>query len=298
MRQIVIGTRGSRLALKQTEMVESEIRQKLSDCISDIDVQIIKTRGDRFLDMSLTSQLEKGLFTREIEDALLNKSIDMAIHSLKDLPIECAPGTTVGAYLSRAQTPDVVIGTKTLDELPDGAIVGTSSKRRSYQLRIHYPHLNFREIRGNVETRIAKLDAGAYDAIIMAQAGIDRLGLENRVVQIIPENIVVPAPGQAAIAIHVRADDKELLEILQRINDAQTQFEVEWERNLLQSLGGGCAIPLGCVCHKKGVENQLLAFYSTENGDQYTYIDTTFADSESDAVLQKTKDQFEQIKSL
>lgn len=295
MKRLVIGTRGSKLALRQTEMVAAEISKKLADQIEGVDIEIIKTRGDRFLDLSLTSQPDKGLFTREIEEKLLDGSIDLAVHSLKDLPIECQKGTRIGAYLQRAATSDVVIGKLPLEQLEHGDFVGTSSKRRAFQLQIHYPHLQFKEIRGNVETRIAKLDAGEYDAIIMAEAGIRRLGLENRIVETLSERLVVPAPGQGAIAIHIRENDEDLHRLLQKINDPKTQFEVEWERSLLGSLGGGCAMPLGCVCHKSDSQYRALAFFSSEKGDQHVYVDTSFEKQDAQKELQNTVEQLKKI---
>ncbi len=295
MRKFVIGTRGSKLALRQTEMVAEALAAVLPHGANDIAVEIIKTRGDKFLELSLTSQPDKGLFTREIEAKLLDGSIDMAVHSLKDLPVECVTGTTIGAYLPRAHTADVLIGKCNLNELPHGAVIGTSSRRRMYQLRMRYPHLQFKEIRGNVETRIAKTDAGEYDAIIMAQAGMERLGLGHRIREIIAEEVVVPAPGQAAIAIHVRQDDTELLNLLQDIDHADTRYEVELERELLQSLGGGCAMPFGCVCHRKNATNHLLAFFANEDGTLHTSINTNFEDADRESAVQAMISQLKTI---
>ncbi len=278
MRKIIIGTRGSQLALRQTEMVAKLIVEKLSHEISEVQIEIIKTKGDKFLDLSLTSQPDKGLFTKEIEERLLAGEIDLAVHSLKDLPVQCTEGTVIGAYLPRAATADVVIGKKKLADLPYGAVVGTCSKRRTYQLQLHYPHLYFREIRGNVETRIRKVEEGLYDAIIMARAGIDRLGLTDSVVETLSEDIVVPAPGQAAIAVHVRDTDTTLKDLLLQIDHTPTRFEVEHERMLLGALGGGCAQPLGCVCHRGMYEHELRAFFSTEDATKHIYVHKTFTD--------------------
>lgn len=263
MRTWVIGTRGSQLALAQTNLLCEALKQAHPDL--SVRIEIIKTKGDKFLELSLTNQPDKGLFTREIEQRLLDKTIDIAVHSLKDLPVVCVPGTMIGAYMKRAATEDVLIGSCGLDQLPPGAVVGTSSKRRAFQLLEAYPHLQVKEIRGNVETRIAKMRSGQYDAILMARAGLERLNLTHEITEIIPEEVIVPAPGQAAIAIHIRQDEPELLELLRAVDDKNTRFEVEFERDVLHLLGGGCAMPLGCVCHKKDEGFEAKAYYAKDD---------------------------------
>lgn len=285
MRKLIVGTRGSKLALAQTEL----LCQALSNIMPEIELEtkIIKTRGDRFLELSLSNQPDKGLFTREIEAQLLDGAIDMAVHSLKDLPVACVPGTMIGAYLERAKTEDVLIGKQTLEELPEGAVIGTSSKRRAFQLSEKYPHFIIKEIRGNVETRIAKMEAGEYDAILMARAGMERLGLTGKIKQIIPVSLIVPAPGQAAIAIHIRNNDSELQMLLEKIDHKTTRYEVEFERELLQSLGGGCAMPLGCVCRHTGEKNEVEVYYASEDASRSVYHKVKFDDSEREAAMKK-----------
>lgn len=277
MSKIVIGTRGSKLALYQADQVARALSAILPEGEEGIEVKIIRTRGDKFLELSLTNQPDKGLFTREIEQQLREGTIDMAVHSLKDLPVDDAPGLAVGAYLPRAETADVVIGRQPLSALPPHSVVGTSSRRRAFQLRLQYPDLQFRDIRGNVETRIAKTDAGEYDAIVMAKAGIVRLGLEERIVETLSESVVVPAPGQAAIAVQVRNDDEKMSRLMQQIDHSATRLEVETERRLLKSLGGGCALPFGCVCKLQGERIRLKAFFADDQGLRHCFTDTSFA---------------------
>lgn len=265
MKKIVIGTRGSRLALVQTYMVRDALLKH--DPSLEIEVRVIKTKGDRFLQLALDASGDKGLFTKELEQELLEGSIDMAVHSLKDLPVEPVAGTCVAALLPRECTCDVLLGRR-LEELGPGAIVGTSSRRRAYQLRQHHPQLDIRPIRGNVETRIAKMRSGDYDAIVMAYAGLKRLGLEHEIAQVLPIEVMVPAPGQGAIAVHTRAEDEALIRLLSKIHHHQTALEVETERRLLSSLGGGCALPLGCLCQIEGSQARLEVFYAREDGSE------------------------------
>lgn len=269
MKRIIIGTRGSCLALYQTELVKTAL-ERLDSSLS-VEVRIIKTKGDKFLQLALDASGDKGLFTRELEHELLTGGIDLAVHSLKDLPVDMVAGTKIGAILPREATEDVLLGAYTLDTLPTGAIVGTSSRRRVEQLRRYRSDLQFHPIRGNVETRIAKMKSGEYHAIVMALAGIRRLGLEEEVSQVLDEEIVVPAPGQAAIAVHQRADRDDLGELLAQINCTRTESEVNLERSLLKRLGGGCALPLGAVCHLGEETSTLSAFYASPDAQKHLY---------------------------
>lgn len=292
-RKFIIGTRGSRLALAQTRLLKERFLALYPEI--ELEERIIKTKGDRFLNLSLSNQLEKGLFTKEIEEQLLSGEIDMAVHSLKDLPVVSTIGTTIAAYLKRAHTEDLWLGNKPLAELPRGAVIGTSSRRRAYQILEHYPELEIKEIRGNVETRIAKLEAGEYDAILMARAGLDRLGINYREEQIIPEELIVPAPGQAAIAVHVREDDAELMALLAQIDDQATRTEVNFEREVLHALGGGCAMPLGCVCHKRGESYQVKVYYAREDASASIYKEDAFTQENRDEVLERLVGELKDI---
>lgn len=282
--KIIIGTRGSKLALVQTHTVRDALLELYPDL--EIEVKVIKTKGDRFLQLALDASGDKGLFTKELEAELLSSSIDLAVHSLKDLPVEPVAGTCIAAILPRERTEDVLLGDYTLDTLPEHAVVGTSSRRRGYQLRKLYPQLNIRPIRGNVETRIAKMKAGEYNAIVMAHAGLLRLDLQNEISQVINEEIIVPAPGQAAIAVHTRTDDTSLHKLLAPLHHPQTALEVGIERRLLSSLGGGCALPLGCVCHIEADQAHLKAFYANESGERNLYLERHFSIADTDEVIE------------
>lgn len=293
MKKIVIGTRGSRLALYQTELVRSSINAVAPEL--EVEVRIIKTKGDKFLQLALDASGDKGLFTRELEQELLSGGIDLAVHSLKDLPVELVAGTCLGAILPREITADALLGAYTLTTLPEGAIVGTSSRRRVEQLRLHRPDLQFRPIRGNVETRIAKLKSGEYDAIVMAVAGLRRLALEGEISQVIDEEIIVPAPGQAAIAVHQRADRADLSDLLQKIHCPRTAREVTLERNILSRLGGGCALPLGAVCHIDGAKYHLRTFYASSDNSQYLRQALSFDESEAEQQLAQIVEELKQL---
>lgn len=282
-RKIIIGTRGSKLALVQTHTVRDALLELYPDL--EVEVKIIKTKGDRFLQLALDASGDKGLFTKELETELLKGTIDLAVHSLKDLPVDPVAGTCIAAILPRERTEDVLLGKYTLETLPEQAVVGTSSRRRAYQLRKLYPQLDIRPIRGNVETRIAKMKAGEYDAIVMAHAGLLRLGLQEEISQVVDEQTIVPAPGQAAIAIHTRTEDTELHRLLGSLHHPQTALEVGAERKLLSSLGGGCALPLGCVCHIEGQEALLKVFYAREDGGRDLYLERCCSIYDIDAVI-------------
>ncbi len=259
-KKMIIGTRGSALALYQAE----EVRRLLLEAHQELEVElkVIKTKGDKFLQMSLDASGDKGLFTKEIERELLEGNIDIAVHSLKDLPVEPAPQTKLGAILPREQANDVLLGDYTLATLPKGAIVGTSSPRRAEQLKRLRQDLDIRPIRGNVQTRIAKMKAGEYDAIVMAYAGLKRLGLEAEVSQVFTTEEIVPAAGQAAIAVQMRADDEQVETLLAPIHCENTAFEVNTERAVLSHLGGGCAMPFGCRCELLDLDMiSLTAYY-------------------------------------
>lgn len=246
MNKLIIGTRGSNLALAQAR----EVQQKLQNIHPQLEVElkIIKTKGDKRLDLSLDASGDKGLFTRELELALERGEIDCAVHSLKDLPIEATEGTYISCVLPRVNPADVLLGKYSFDKLPHGAVVGTSSPRRAAQLLEQRPDLNIKEIRGNVETRIAKLESGEYDALVMAHAGLERLGLEHQISYVFTFHEMVPAPGQGAIAVQQLTSRPDIATYLEPIHCPHTARCTEIERHILQRLGGGCAMPVGCVC--------------------------------------------------
>jgi hydroxymethylbilane synthase len=240
-----LGTRGSALARWQTDHVASLLRDAHPNVRTAI--EIISTRGDQVLDKPLTLIGGKGLFTAELEAALREHRIDFAVHSLKDLPTEQPPGLAVGGVPARGNVADVLVSRSgsTLDTLPHGATIGTSSRRRATQLKAFRPDLQTLDIRGNVGTRINKaLDPdGPYDAIVLAYAGVVRLGQADVVSQILPLEVMLPAPGQGALGIQSRAED-DAFKLLQPITDMHTLLAVTAEREFLAGLGGGCAVPI------------------------------------------------------
>uniref|UniRef100_A0A7C1FMT1 Porphobilinogen deaminase n=1 Tax=Caldilinea aerophila TaxID=133453 RepID=A0A7C1FMT1_9CHLR len=240
-----LGTRGSTLARWQTDHVAGLLAKAWPHL--HIHVKVLHTQGDRVLDRPLPLIGGKGLFTAELEDALHSGAIDLAVHSLKDLPIELTSGLTIGAIPTRGAVHDVVISRSghPLARLPAGATVGTSSRRRSAQLLRACPHLRTIDIRGNVDTRIRKtLDpAGPYDAIVLAAAGVERLGRSDAVTEALPLEIMLPAPGQGALAVQCR-DDAAVLHLLAPLEDPVTRVAVTAERAFLRHIGGGCAVPV------------------------------------------------------
>lgn len=245
--KMVIGTRGSVLALRQAEIVSGRLRAVRAGI--DFDILKIKTKGDKILDVSLSKIGGKGLFTKEIENALLDGSADIAVHSLKDLPTEMPEGLTLGAVLVRDNPLDTLIsrGGETVDTLPKGAIIGTSSLRRKSQLAKFRGDLAFKDLRGNLDTRLRKLSEGEFDAIVLSTAGLDRLGITDVHRSHIPPSVSLPAVGQGTIAIQCREGDADALELLRAVDHAETRVAVEAERALMSELEGGCQVPIGAL---------------------------------------------------
>ncbi|RXT14700.1 hydroxymethylbilane synthase [Ammoniphilus sp. CFH 90114] len=245
MRKIIVGSRQSALALTQTKWV---IRQlEALGLPFEFEIKKIVTKGDQIVDVTLSKVGGKGLFVKEIEQALLDGDIDMAVHSMKDMPALLPEGLTIGAVPARVDVRDVLISKdgKTLDELPHGATVGTSSLRRSAQLLAHRGDLNIKWIRGNIDTRIRKLNEEDYDAIVLAAAGLERMEWKGKVTQFLPVEISLPAVGQGALSIECRESDTELLELLAKFNHHETEQAVRAERAFLNTLEGGCQVPIG-----------------------------------------------------
>ncbi len=243
-KKVVIGSRGSQLALWQARHVAARL-EALGVAVR---IEIIKTTGDKITDVALAkvgaASGLKGVFTKEIEEALLDGRIDLAVHSLKDLPTELPQGLALGCVPEREDPRDALVGRR-LDELEPGDRVGTSSLRRAAQLRALRPGLEIQDIRGNVETRLHKLDAGGYDAILLACAGLRRLELANHITEALAPDVMAPAIGQGALGIEIREDDTDTAELLRHIEHRETRLAVEAERALLDALGGGCQAPLG-----------------------------------------------------
>ncbi len=243
MRKIRIGTRASRLALWQAEFVAAELKKFFPTL--EIELVKVKTTGDKILDAPLAKIGGKGLFTKELELQMAAGAVDLAVHSLKDVPTELPTGFKIAAITERAQPFDAFVSDKfpTFDALPKNSVVGTSSLRRAAQILSLRPDLQIKNLRGNVETRLKKLDAENFDAIILAAAGLERLGLSNRIKEILTE--IIPAAGQGALAIETRADDAEIFSLVQVLNDEETCTAVEIEREFLREVGGSCQIPVG-----------------------------------------------------
>ncbi|MFC0212626.1 hydroxymethylbilane synthase [Paenibacillus chartarius] len=248
-RTIVVGTRQSALALTQTGWVVDRLRELSARLGMEVDFELKKivTRGDQILDVTLSKVGGKGLFTKELEEGMLGGEIDIAVHSMKDMPFELPEGLTIGAVPEREDPRDALISRKagTLEELPRGARVGTSSLRRASQLQHARPDLRIDTIRGNIDSRLRKLESEGYDAILLAAAGLRRMGWEDRITALLPPETCVPAVGQGALAIECRADDAPLLELLRSFQHEPTALAVRAERSFLGSLNGGCQVPIG-----------------------------------------------------
>ncbi|WP_026671514.1 hydroxymethylbilane synthase [Alkalihalobacterium bogoriense] len=245
MRKIVIGSRKSSLALTQTEWVIDQLKQ--TGLPYEFEIKKIVTKGDKILDVTLSKVGGKGLFVKEIEQAMQDKEIDIAVHSMKDVPSKLQEGFTLGAVTKRVDPRDAFIsnGHIPLAELPEGSVVGTSSLRRSAQLLAMRPDLKVQWIRGNIETRLRKLKEEGFDAIILAAAGLERMGWSDETVtEYIDPTDCVPAVGQGALGIECRADDQEVVDLLQHLNDEETARAVLAERTFLHRMEGGCQVPI------------------------------------------------------
>jgi hydroxymethylbilane synthase len=284
--QLVFGTRGSTLARYQTNLVA----EKLQNIFAGLTIltSIFSTKGDKELNKPLPEIGGKGLFTAELETALHNHTIDLAVHSLKDLPTENTPGLTIGAILPRENPADVLVSREayTLDTLPQETTVGTSSLRRQAQLLAHRPDLNIISLRGNVDTRIKKaLDPnGPYDAVILAAAGLKRVGLDKHISQRIPFDLMLPAPGQGAIAVQCRADDEVTLSKLAALDHPATRQAVLAERTFLAELGGGCSIPVGSLGQVDEKILNLQGLVANLDGQRIIRVNTSGLVSASETI--------------
>ncbi|HTZ59444.1 MAG TPA: hydroxymethylbilane synthase [Acidobacteriaceae bacterium] len=263
---IRIGSRGSQLALWQANHIVDALR----GLGHEVSIDIIRTTGDRMQSIPFATVGAKGMFTREIEEALLAGTIDLAVHSLKDLPTELGEPFTLAAIPKRADARDVLVSERyeRFDALPSGAVVGTSSLRRQAQLRARRSDLEYVEFRGNVDTRLAKLTQGKADAIILAAAGLDRLQKTAAIRERFAPEAVCPSPGQGALAIECRADDERMHEVLRPLEDSATRMAVTAERRCLAALGGGCLVPIGAYCHHSGDELSMRAVVASADGRQ------------------------------
>lgn len=249
MRTIIVGSRQSALAMTQTGHVIDDLKKICLQhgLLFDFEVKKIVTKGDQILNVTLSKVGGKGLFVKEIEQAMMNKEIDMAVHSMKDMPSVLPESLTTGAVPRREDPRDALISRNgaSLDELPKGAKVGTSSLRRASQLKAYRPDLNVEWIRGNIDSRLRKLETEGFEAIILAAAGLSRMGWSDRITSYLSPETCLPAVGQGALGIECRKDDKELLELLSLYNDEITAKPVAAEREFLHVLNGGCQVPIG-----------------------------------------------------
>ena len=264
MARLRIGSRGSQLALWQA----NHIRARLVERGHEVEMEIIKTTGDKITSVALAQVGTKGMFTKEIEEALADERIDLAVHSLKDLPTDGPEGFEIAAITAREDPRDVFCALRyaNLEELPQEALVGTSSLRRQAQLKAVRPDLEIHPLRGNVDTRLRKLADGEYDAVILAAAGVNRLGKTAFVRQVIPADILCPAAGQGALAIEIRAGDLATRQHLEFLDDLAARAATTCERALLRALGGGCQVPIGAFAQAQGDGLHLDAVVARPDG--------------------------------
>ncbi|MFQ4143639.1 hydroxymethylbilane synthase [Chlorogloeopsis sp. ULAP02] len=270
-RTIRIGSRKSQLALVQTYWVQEQLQKSFPDIT--FEVHTMSTQGDKILDVALAKIGDKGLFTKELELGMINKEIDFAVHSLKDLPTRLPEGLVLAAVTERENPADALVVNekykdRQIDTLPEGSVIGTSSLRRLAQLRHRFPHFTFKDVRGNLNTRMAKLDAGEYDALILAVAGLERLGMGDRVHQILPKEVSLHAVGQGALGIECRAEDAELISLLKAIEHPETRDRCLAERAFLRELEGGCQVPIGVNTEIEGSTLTLTGIVASVDGQK------------------------------
>lgn len=262
-----VGSRGSALALRQTE----EVLERLRPLNSELEFRVVtvRTQGDADADAPLAG-MGLGVFVKEIEQQLLDGQLDMAVHSLKDLPTKLPEGLSLGAVLQRQDPRDVLISGSGggLSELPEGARIGTSSPRRESQIRNRCPQVTVLPIRGNVETRLRKAHGEEYDGAVLAAAGLIRLGLTDQISEFLSPQEFVPPPGQGVLAVEVRADDDRMLGLLRSVEHRPTRYDITAERAFLETLGGGCQVPVGAYARSEGELLMLTVFLGTPDGQQ------------------------------
>ena len=291
MQSIVIATRASPLALWQAEHVQSVLRA----AHPQLSVQLLRlsTRGDEVLDRSLAKIGGKGLFIKELEVALMDGCADLAVHSFKDVPMQLEPAFEIGAVLQREDPRDCLVSPRfgALSELPAGARVGSSSLRRELAVRIHFPRLAVGPVRGNVGTRLAKLERGEFDALIMAAAGLKRLGLADRIAQVLPTTQFLPAPGQGALAIEIRAGDARIRELIAMLEHGPTRAATRAERMVSRALGGSCQVPLAAYAEVEGSQLRLRAWAGSLARAQAVQASALGSFEQAEALGQQVVDQ-------
>ena len=266
-----IASRRSKLAMVQTLWVKEQLEKNIPDL--EVSIEAMATQGDKILDVALAKIGDKGLFTKELEAQMLVDQADIAVHSLKDLPTNLPSGLKLGCITKREDPADALVVNEknncfNLENLPAGSIIGTSSLRRLAQLRNKFPHLKFKDIRGNVITRIEKLDSGEFDCIILAAAGLKRLGFESRIHQIIPKEISLHAVGQGALGIECKSEDKKVMKIINVLEDKPTSQRCLAERAFLRELEGGCQVPIGVNSSIKDEKLYLTGMVASIDGER------------------------------
>ena len=277
MAKLRIGSRGSQLALWQANHISGLLREQGHE----VEIEIIKTTGDKITDVALAQVGTKGMFTKEIEEALAEGRVDFAVHSLKDLPTELPPAFELVAITTRVNPRDVFLSVKydSVKALPKGALIGTSSLRRQAQLKVSRPDLVIHPLRGNVDTRMRKLEEGEYDAIILAAAGLTRLGKTQLVKEVLSEEFMCPAAGQGALGIEIRAGDLQMREYLAFLDDAGARATTTCERALLNKLGGGCQVPIGMYCRREGETFRINGVVASLEGNEHVSASTSGTDA-------------------
>ncbi|KAI9295696.1 porphobilinogen deaminase [Neoconidiobolus thromboides FSU 785] len=299
-KNIYIGTRKSQLALVQAEFVKGELHTLYPNL--NLSLEKISTIGDKILDKALSKIGEKSLFTKELEVALKDGTVDLVVHSLKDLPTTLPPGMALGAVMEREDPHDAVVMSLknkglTIDKLPKGSVIGTSSVRRISQLRRNFPNLEFQDVRGNLNTRISKLDDenGPYDALILAVAGLKRLGWESRISQVLAPDLSLHAVGQGALGIECRMDDEHTLELLSKLDHRDTRLRCTAERAMMRKLEGGCSVPIGVATTFKDNKLSLRGMVASIDGKkfiEYTHEqDVSNGVDEAEKVGEKVADE-------
>lgn len=283
----IIATRESPLALWQAEHVRDRLRELHPQ--AGVELLGMTTRGDQILDRALAKVGGKGLFIKELEVALLEGRARLAVHSLKDVPMALEPGFRIAAVMAREDPRDAFVSPHhaSLDELPPGARVGTSSLRRELMLRAHYPHLVVLPVRGNVGTRLSKVDRGDFDALIMAAAGLKRLGLAERIRQILPTARFLPAPGQGALGIEVLASDEAAARAVAPLDDAGTRAATAAERAVSRALGGSCEVPLAAYAEFDGGELHLRAMVGSSSSGEHVFVEGRAAPDDGERLAQE-----------
>jgi hydroxymethylbilane synthase len=283
-RKLVIASRESALAMWQARHIQARLQALYPDAI--VEILGMTTTGDQILDSPLARIGGKGLFVKELEQALADGRADLAVHSMKDVPMNLPEGFALAATGEREDPRDAFVSVRyqRLEDLPEGSVVGTSSLRRQSQLQARFPHLKIESLRGNLQTRLRKLDEGQYAAIILAAAGLKRLGLEERITQLIAPENSIPAVGQGALGIEIRADRDDVRELLHPLNHTDTAACVEAERAMSRALAGSCTVPLGAYAHIENGALRMTGFVASVNGSEMVRDSVEGAPGNADAL--------------